>query len=96
MANSKKKNYKPCGEIKIKNCEDGYENTGTAVGKVRPEAQIQPNLQNFFLAVVFLSEVFHHEISGVVDNHIQDVTTKVAEHVFPLQVKERKHYLYSP
>ena len=66
------------------------------MGKVRPETQIQPNLQNFFLAVVFLSEVFHHEIRGVVDDHIQEVTTKIEKDVLPLKVKERKYYLYSP
>ena len=66
------------------------------MGKVRPETQIQPNFQNFFLSVVFLSEVFHHEIRGFVDNHIEEVTTKIAKYVLPLQVKERKHYLYGP
>ena len=95
MADSKK-NFKPCGEIKIENRKDGDKNTSTAVGKVRPETQIQPNFQNFFLSVVFLSEVFHHEIRGVVDNHIEEVTTKVAKYVLPLQVKERKYYLYGP
>ena len=66
------------------------------MNEIRPETQINPDLQYFPPPHLVCEELADNEESSVVEYHVCKVANKVGHCVAMLEVEEREHYFAGP